>query len=142
MVDILHRVGIDTRPDRVFEALTTIKGIQDWWIGTASGSAARGDSFTFGPNEMLVLDAEPAKLVRWRCTRGPEEWLNTEVSFRLAWKQDQTFVLFKHADWREPVEFMHHCSTRWAIFLLSLRDLIEKGNGRPTPNDIKSYVNE
>ena len=28
---------------------------------------------------------------------------------------DYTIVLFKHEGWEEPVEFMHHCSTKWAI---------------------------
>jgi hypothetical protein len=36
----------------------------------------------------------------------------------------------------EAVEFTAHCSTKWATFLLSLRDLVETGKGRPAPNDI------
>jgi hypothetical protein len=36
---------------------------------------------------------------------------------------------------------MHHCSTKWATFLLSLRDLIEKAEGRPLPHDVKIQVN-
>jgi hypothetical protein len=90
---------------------------------------------------MQVIAAEPNKLVQWRCTSGPKEWLNTEVTFRLDWKEDQTFVVFKHANWQEPVEFMHHCSTKWATFLLSLRDFVEKSAGRPIPNDLKIAVN-
>jgi hypothetical protein len=35
--------------------------------------------------------------------------------------------VFKHANWKEPVEFMHHCSTKWATFLLNLRDLGGRG---------------
>jgi hypothetical protein len=65
--------------------------------------------------------------------RGPDKWLGTEVIFRLVWKEDQTFVIFKHANWKEPVEFMHHCTTKWATFLLSLRDWLERTEGRPTP---------
>jgi hypothetical protein len=44
---------------------------------------------------------------------------------------------FKHEGWKEPVEFMHHCSTKWAVFLLSLKSLVETGKGAPDPNDIK-----
>jgi hypothetical protein len=44
-------------------------------------------------------------------------------------------VLFSHEGWREPNKFMHHCSTKWATFLLSLKDLVEKGEGRPEPMD-------
>ena len=50
---------------------------------------------------------------------------------------DWIIVLFKHANWKEPVEFMHHCSTKWAVFLLSLKSLLETGKGAPWPNEIK-----
>jgi hypothetical protein len=36
---------------------------------------------------------------------------------------------------------MHHCSTKWATFLLSLKDLVENGKGRPEPRDTKIAVN-
>ena len=50
---------------------------------------------------------------------------------------EYSIVLFKHEDWKEPVEFMHHCSTKWAIFLMSLKSLLETGAGAPSPNDVK-----
>jgi hypothetical protein len=31
---------------------------------------------------------------------------------------------------------MHYCSTKWAVFLLSLKTLCEKGVGQPYPKDI------
>ena len=46
-----------------------------------------------------------------------------------------TIVLFAHAGWREPVEFMNHCSTKWAIFLMSLKSLLETEKGTPNPHD-------
>jgi hypothetical protein len=46
-------------------------------------------------------------------------------------------ILFKHLGWKEPVEFMYHCNTKWAVFLLSLKSLVETGEGAPDPNDIK-----
>ena len=142
MPDILHRIGINAKPEKVFAALTTIEGLRSWWISTTAGNAARGGLINFGFCDMQVIAAEPNKLVDWRCTRGPDEWVDTEVTFKLEWKDDQTFVLFKHAKWKEPVEFMHHCSTKWATFLLSLRDFIEEAGGHPVPNDIKIHVGD
>ena len=49
---------------------------------------------------------------------------------------DWTIVLFRHEGWREPVEFMAHCSTKWAVFLMSLKALIESGKGTPAPRDV------
>ena len=73
---------------------------------------------------------------------GPKEWLNTEIIFRLKWENKQTFVLFTHAKWKKPGEFMHHCSTKWAVFLLSLRDWVEREDGRPAPYDLKIHVGD
>ena len=43
---------------------------------------------------------------------------------------------FTHAGWVEPVEFLAHCSTKWAVFLLSLKALVETGTGAPAPDDV------
>ncbi len=142
MPDILHRVGIDAPIARVFAALSTVDGLRHWWIGEAHGDARVGGVIDFGFCQMTVVESRPDALVHWRCTAGPDEWIGTEVFFRLEWKDAQTIVLFRHANWREPVEFMHHCSTKWATFLLSLRDWLEKGEGRPTPRDVKIHVGD
>ena len=80
--------------------------------------------------------------MRWKCVKGPAEWIGTEVTFQLDRRNGQTFVVFKHAGWKKPVEFMHHCSTKWATFLLSLRDWLERGEGLPAPYDVKIHVGD
>jgi hypothetical protein len=45
--------------------------------------------------------------------------------------------LFRHDGWKEPVEFMYHCSTKWAVFLMSLKSLVETGEGQPSPTDVR-----
>ena len=141
MVDILHRVGIGAPIEKVYETLTSLEGNRGWWDSNASGDAASGGTLTFFKHDFRV-EVTPNERVKWRCVKGTPEWTNTEVMFDLAYKQDQTVVLFKHAGWVEPVEFMHHCSTRWATFLLSLKELLETGKGRPAPDDVKVYVGE
>jgi hypothetical protein len=32
---------------------------------------------------------------------------------------------------------MHHCSTKWAYFLLALKAQLEGGRGTPYPDDMK-----
>src|SRR6202012_481884 len=79
----------------------------------------------------------PGKRVLWQVVDGPEEWLGTKISFDIKQNGEWTVILFKHQGWKEPVEFMHHCSTKWAVFLLSLKSLLETGKGAPWPNEIK-----
>src|SRR5579859_1990143 len=142
MPDILHRVGVDAPPGRMFEALATIDGLRGWWVSQATGNAGHGGSLDFGFCQVQVLEAVSDRRIRWRCVRGPEEWVGTQVTFDLNWKDGQTFILFKHADWKQPVEFMHHCSTKWATFLLSLRDMLERADGHPVPHDLKIHVGD
>ena len=146
MPDILHRVGIHASPERVFEAIATPEGLSRWWITETTGEPAVGGTLHFRPGgggfEMKVVELSPGKLVRWKCIGGPPEWVGTDVVFRLEHKEGQTFVLFQHAHWKEPVEFMHHCSTKWATFLLSLRALVETSKGRPAPHDVKIHVTD
>jgi hypothetical protein len=48
----------------------------------------------------------------------------------------QVFVRFRHSSWQEASDFLAHCSSKWGVFLLSLKDAIETGTGRPFPHDI------
>jgi hypothetical protein len=80
--------------------------------------------------------------VRWRCVRGPEEGVGTELRFHLKAKDGQTFLLFEHAGWREPVEFMYHFSTKWATFMMSLKHWLEGNEGRTAPYDVKIHVGD
>ena len=139
MPDILHRVGIAAEPMRVFEALTTIEGIRHWWAADAQGEAEEGGAFEFRRNRLEVVHADPS-LVTWRYSGPAKDWESTDITFRLEWRERQTIVLFKQSGWLEPVEFMHHCSTKWATFLLSLKDYVEQGQGRPDPRDTKIAV--
>jgi uncharacterized protein YndB with AHSA1/START domain len=141
MVDILHRIGVASSPDEVYAALTTIEGLAGWWTEDVDGDAGVGGvlRFRFPPGgfDMSVLEARPAELVLWEVVDGPEEWIGTRIRFRLRREDGFTIVLFEHEGWKQPVEFMHHCSTKWAIFLMSLKDLIETGKGAPSPRDVQ-----
>ena len=146
MVDILHRVGIKSSLDEVYKALATREGVAAWWTNHTQGESKVGGTLKFsftadgveiGGFEMKVLELHPAELVRWQVVDGPAEWIGTTISFELKQDGDYCIVLFKHQGWKEPVEFMHHCSTKWAIFLMSLKSLLETGKGQPNPNDIK-----
>ncbi|MEU2168480.1 SRPBCC domain-containing protein [Micromonospora chersina] len=142
MADILHRVGVKTpTPEKVYEALTTVEGLAGWWTDDTKGSADVGGvlEFRFPPGgfDMEVVESRPSERVAWRVADGPEEWLGTTIDWELRQDGDYTIVLFAHRGWREPVEFMHHCSTKWGSYLMSLKSLVETGEGAPSPRDVQ-----
>lgn len=142
MADILHRIGTTTSPDKVYDALTTRDGLAAWWTTDTEGDTATGGTIRFrfgdaGGFDMKVLDQRANERVEWEVTEGPEEWIGTRVSFDLKQEDGYTIVLFAHEGWREPVEFMSHCSTKWATFLMSMKQLVETGSGAPHPADVR-----
>ena len=147
MVDIIHRIGIKAPAANVFAAVSTVEGVAGWWSKQTTGDTGVGGTFTvrfhspvgdqIGKFEIEMIERIPDREVRWRIKAGPEEWLGTEVVFTLSQVGDRTIVQFGHRGWREAIEFTAHCSMKWATFLLSLRDLLETGKGRPSPDDLK-----
>ena len=143
MEAIRHRVGVDAPIATAYEQLATPEGLASWWTRDVRGESRVGGEleFWFGGSEpaaVMRVDALVApRHVAWRCIKGPDEWQDTTVSFDLREEDGTTVVLFTHADWREPVEFMHHCSTRWAYFLLGLRAGMGGGKAAPWPDDEK-----
>jgi uncharacterized protein YndB with AHSA1/START domain len=147
MVDIIHRIGIRSSLAKVYKALSTIEGLANWWTEEVEGDENIGGKieFTFrsetgdikGKMVMEVQELNPEKCVRWRCIDGPAEWIGTDITFELSQQDDQMIIIFGHRNWREAVEFTAHCSMKWAVFLLSLREYVEKGKGKPSPHDLK-----
>ncbi len=143
MVDIRHRVGIAATPHAVYEQLATTEGLAQWWTQDVSGRAAVGDKlrFEFGSPDryfvMEVVELVPNERVVWRCIEGPDEWVGSDLTFDIRAGDGETVLLFTHAGWREPVEFMHHCSTKWAAYLIGLKQALETGQGAPCPHDVK-----
>jgi uncharacterized protein YndB with AHSA1/START domain len=142
MVDILHRIGVEGVPtETVYDALTTVEGLAGWWTTDTNGDAGVGDvlQFRFPPGgfDMEVVETRPPEQVVWRVVDGPAEWIGTTIDWRLRRDGDWTIVLFSHRGWNEPVEFMHHCSTKWATYLMSLKRLVETGQGEPSPTDVR-----
>ncbi|OGB17991.1 MAG: polyketide cyclase [Burkholderiales bacterium RIFCSPLOWO2_12_67_14] len=148
MVDILNRVGIKSSPDEVYKALSTREGLAGWWTTHTQGEGKVGSVIAFrftsdgaelGSIHMKVLELQPAKRVLWQVVDGPEDWIGTTVSWDLRQEGDYCVVLLKHQGWKEPVEFMYHCTTKWAVYMVSLKSLLETGKGAPNPHDVRLH---
>jgi len=141
MPDIFHRVGIKATAREVYNKLTTDKGLSEWWTTDTSGAGGVGSIIKFrfngGGPDFEVTDLKPDQLVKWKHSGPmPDDWIGTEITFQLTHKENQTYILFSHSGWKDQTDFMAHCSLKWAVFLMSLKDVIETGTGNPFPTDI------
>lgn len=142
MESILHRLLIEAPQQKVYEALTTQKGLAGWWTPDTTakpevGSIAR---FAFGPDyfkEMKVEELQPASKVKWLCLKGDKEWIGTTITFELERHDKGTTLFFHHDGWKEHTRVFAICTYDWAIFLRSLKFLCETGKGLPYPNHYK-----
>ena len=146
MFDILHRVGVRAPLEEVFTALATAEGVSRWWTQDTEGGSALGDVLVtrfhadgklLGGFDLKIIERHPQKSLVWEVVAGPEEWLGTKIRFDLKREEDFSVILFQHEGWKEPVEFMYHCSTKWAVFLMSLKSYVETGKGSPSPDDVR-----
>lgn len=79
MYSIKHLFHINTPKEKVFEAVSTIKGLAGWWTVKTSGSDAFGGIlyFHFGEMEgpqMKVIELKPNEKVSWECVKSPFGW--------------------------------------------------------------------
>jgi uncharacterized protein YndB with AHSA1/START domain len=141
MIEIKHRVGISGSAQEIFQLLTTDAGLSKWWTTDTHGAGGPGSVIAFrfgdaGP-DFEVIELVANRKVVWRHSgEMPAAWMGSEISFLLEETEKQTFVNFRHYNWYQSDEFLAHCSTKWGIFMMSIKSCIETGRGQPYPDDI------
>ncbi len=140
--EIWHELHLHASPRAVYEALTDPKKIANWWTTDTRGKSAVGEKLEFWfcgqlAAEIVVTALEPDARVRWRVTdRGIDEWTDTEISFEIFRRDNKTILHLLHSKWRDTAKMFPECSMHWAIFLLSLKEFVDAGRGRPHPYDM------
>lgn len=138
MYSILHKIVIETSPEKLIEALTTEQDLSSWW----TNAERKGDecAFFFGQHAehkvvMKTLTSDLDNEVRWQCIEGP--WIEKgEFVFSVTEDDRGACLDFAHHGWPETDDFYKHCNSKWGFFLaVSLKGYLETGNGSPHPND-------
>jgi uncharacterized protein YndB with AHSA1/START domain len=143
MNEILHRIAVKaSSAEDVYRKLTTLEGLQSWWTVDTAGTPDKEGGiiefrFAAGGFDMEVSQLVSGRLVEWNVIGGEQEWIGTVIRWEFKEDDGYAVILFSHSQWKEKSEFMHHCSTKWAIFLMSLKSALETGKGAPNPNDVK-----
>jgi hypothetical protein len=62
------------------------------------------------------------------------DWAGTSIEFKLSERAEGTTVMFRHAGYGDDIANLPYYSMSWAVFLLGLKELLERGEGFPFPN--------
>lgn len=141
MFEIKHRVGISGSAHDIYQLLTTDEGLSKWWTTDTHGAGEPGSIIAFrfggGGPDFEVIELVADRKVVWRHSgEMPSAWMGSEISFELEQGKKQTFVNFSHYNWATSDDFLAHCSTKWGVFMMSLKSCIESGRGQPYPDDV------
>jgi hypothetical protein len=141
MAEIRHRIGINGSASDIYQLLTTDHGLSQWWTRDTNGAGEIGSiiQFRFGVTgpDFEVIELIPDRLVRWRHSgEMPSDWINSEIAFEIEPQDHQAVLLFSHYNWQHSSNFLAHCSTKWGVFMMSIKSCIETGLGQPYPNDV------
>jgi len=131
---IKHLFNINAPKEKVFEAISTINGLSNWWTTQTTGDAALGGvlQFDFGNitgAEMKVIKLKANEKVTWECVGSPYGWVGNILTFLLDENDGKTRVRFSHDGWAEQDDFYGGCSFSWGRYMESLRQFCQTGKG-------------
>jgi uncharacterized protein YndB with AHSA1/START domain len=139
MQDIMHLIKIHASSERVYEAITTIDEIRQWWTRDAAIEPKIGAAGEFGfygkrfVAKVIVAELNPFTLVRWKVANSA--WPGSDIEFDLKADGNDTKLLFAHRGFPRADEGFASATTRWGFYLLSLKRYLQTGKGTPNPDD-------
>lgn len=136
MADIYHDFPIKAPPERVYDAVSTPRGLDAWWTKRSSGRAVEGEEFVlwFGPDHDWRARGSRASApaeFELEIVKADQDWLGTRVGFGLEAQGDRTHVRFQHIGWPAPNEHWRISCFCWAMYLRILRRALEYGEAVP-----------
>ncbi len=136
MADIFHQFVINTLPEKVFEAISRSKGLDNWWTRSSSENPAPGGTYTlnFGPQynwNAIVTIYQPDFFFELQMTEADLEWTGTRIGFSLKSRNGITGIDFYHTGWPAINDHYKISSYCWAMYLRILKRYVEYGEQVP-----------
>jgi uncharacterized protein YndB with AHSA1/START domain len=133
--DIVHSINIATTPDRLYEAITTPKGLAGWWTPKVKVEQAVGAINEFHFDGLVVTfrvdKLEPGSHVAWSSMQVLPGWEETQVLFDIVPDGDTVNLRFSQTGFASQDGGFGVTSYSWAQFIRSIKLLLETGEGEP-----------
>jgi uncharacterized protein YndB with AHSA1/START domain len=135
---LMHMVQIDADANKIYEALSTEKGLASFWTADTHAEPKVGSIAKFGFHgpvlEMTIDELKPGKRVRWSTRGGFPEWKGTSVTWDIKpAKNGGHEVTFNHDGWPEELAPADLASVNytWGRVVGRLKDYAESGKAVP-----------
>jgi uncharacterized protein YndB with AHSA1/START domain len=144
--DYARTIAIDAPRERVFAALTSLEGVEGWWVDQATGSGGAGDDLNLYfacIEEPFVMHVHQATMEGIHWTSGLHaalpEWNGTKILFDLVERTPASCELhFRHVGLNPGLACYNTCESGWNRYLPSLAAYAEKGEGWPNRKTAKT----
>ncbi len=129
---IHHCLFIDASPEKVFDAVTQPKHLNNWWTLTCEGRPAAGNKYNFYFGDEYnwfgkVSKCKANEQFFIAMTQSSLGWETTTFGFELKPHKRGTTVYFSHVGWQQQDEHFKITSFCWAMLLNGLKQYMEKG---------------
>ena len=136
MADLFHYFPINAPLEKVYETVSTPKGLDIWWCKSSTGQPAHGDTYqlSFGPEynwTAVVSKYVLNKEFELQFTNSDKDWNGSKVGFTLENRNDITEVHFYHIGLKEDNEHYRISNYCWAMYLRILKRNLEFGEEVP-----------
>jgi len=133
----MHTVLIDADADKIYEALSTSRGLAGFWTADSQAEPKVGTIARFGFHgpqlEVRVDELKPGTFVKWSAAGGFDEWKGTTITWEIVKKDGGNEVRFNHAGWPKelPPADLATVNYSWGRIVGRLKKYAE--TGKPAP---------
>ena len=136
MADIFHDFLVKAPAARVFEAISTPRGLDCWWTKNSAGEPKLGAEYELGFGPSYLWRARVSKRAgtsafEFEMTHADADWTGTRVGFQLEEKGGTTNARFHHTGWPNANEHWRISCYCWAMYLRIMRRYVEHGEFVP-----------
>jgi uncharacterized protein YndB with AHSA1/START domain len=135
---LMHMVLIDADANKIYEALSTTKGLASFWTVDSHAEPREGSIAKFGFHgpvlQVKVDELEPGKRVRWSTHDGFDAWKGTTVTWDIKPAKDGgSEVWFTHEGWPKelPANDLASVNYTWGRVVGRLKKYAETGKPGP-----------
>ena len=145
MKSTTHFIGAKTNKGDMYDAITRPEMLQQWWASSAEGDVKPGATLFLTFADLTILkfrydEMIPDRRLFLTCYDSFKSWNNTQLVFEIEQKDKQVFLTHTHQNIpNDDVESLVYFTSKWTVYLLSLKQFLETGKGTPYPYEPKLY---